>query len=128
MHTYAAKLERAEELVDVLFKLHSTSSPRIMAQLISASINTGTEEGAQRGWTVYNQMRDRLADDMTMEDFDSVSMDFLRNDKKDYALAVFRDMMIRGEERTKYLRDEQSISVNLKNQVTRRTGLNQAAK
>jgi len=99
MHTYAAKLERAEELVDVLFKLHSTSSPRIMAQLISASINTGTEEGAQRGWTVYNQMRDRLADDMTMEDFDSVSMDFLRNDKKDYALAVFRDMMILGEAR-----------------------------
>lgn len=99
MHTYAGKLKRAEELVDVLFKLHSSSNPRIMAQLISASINTGTEEGAKRGWTVYNQMRDRLSKDMTMQDFDSVSMDFLRNDRKDYALAVFRDMMLLGEAR-----------------------------
>jgi len=36
---------------------------------------------------------------MTMEDFDDITMHFLNNKRTDYALAVFRDMMLLGESR-----------------------------
>ena len=99
MHTYAGNLSRAEELLDVLFKLHSTRDSRILVPVIAASINNGTQENAERAWTLYNKMRERMADSMTMEDFDTITGHFLRNRRTDYALGVFRDMMLLGESR-----------------------------
>lgn len=97
MYTYAGKLQRAEELLDVLFKLHSSWNPRIIMPVISASINTGGQEGVERAWSLYKTLKGRLSTSMTIEDFDDISMDFLHNEHKEHALAIFRDMMLFAE-------------------------------
>lgn len=99
MYAYDQNLVRAEELVDVLFKLHKNYDPRILLQVISASIGQSTEEGYERAFKLYQRLREVLTTNIKMEDFDTISLDFLRFGQKDYALAVFRDMMIIGEQR-----------------------------
>lgn len=99
MYAYDRNLIRAEDLVDVLFKLHTNYDPRILLQVISASIGLNTSEGYERGFRLYQRLRTVLTDDIKMEDFDTISLDYLRFGQKDYALAIFRDMMLLGEKR-----------------------------
>lgn len=99
MYAYHRNLKRAEDLVDVLFKLHTGYDPRILLQVVEASISLNNEEGFERAWNLYRKLREVLTSDIRMEDFDTISLDFLKYGQKDYALAVFRDMMIVGEQR-----------------------------
>lgn len=99
MYAYDQNLTRAEELVDVLFKLHKNYDPRILLQVISACIGQSTKDGYERAFKLYQRLREVLTTDIKMEDFDAISLDFLRFGQKDYALAVFRDMMTIGEQR-----------------------------
>ncbi|KAF4555877.1 Hypothetical protein D9617_2g058420 [Elsinoe fawcettii] len=66
---------------------------RVMHTLIQASIQTGNDHMA---YTLYLTMRDRLGRGMKMHDYDIIIARFLTENKKDLALAVFRDMMMQG--------------------------------
>ncbi|PNS20337.1 hypothetical protein CAC42_5787 [Sphaceloma murrayae] len=69
------------------------ADPRVLHPLLQASIQTGNDHMA---YSLYLTLRDRMGDGMEMRDYDIVIAQFLTQDKKDLALAVFRDMMLQG--------------------------------
>ncbi|KAG8623286.1 hypothetical protein KVT40_008262 [Elsinoe batatas] len=69
------------------------ANARALHPLIHASIETGNDHMA---YTLYLLLRDRLGSSMEMRDYDLVVARFLTDNKKDLALAVFRDMMLQG--------------------------------
>lgn len=97
MYAYDRNVKRATELVDVLYKLHPDADPRVLLQVISASIGIGETDNYRAAWDLYLLFRRKLNTDVTMEDYDAISLDFLRAGQRVHALAVFRDMMLAGE-------------------------------
>ena len=48
-------------------------------------------------WDLYSQLRAKLGNHMSMEDYDTAAILFLNADEPDLALGVFKDMMLRGD-------------------------------
>ena len=98
MYAQHRKPRRAHEILNTLFDLDSSADPRIITQVLRSYVySPGDQNDAKEAWLLYQQLQARLSTDMKMEDYDIISKDFLVNDEKDFALAVFRDMMLRGE-------------------------------
>lgn len=97
MYMHHGNLARAEDLLDVLFKLHQTYNPRIMIPFMSASLAKENNEGYRTAQTLYVRLKQRLGTDMTMQDYDTAALAFLAAGHKDFALAVFKDMMLSGD-------------------------------
>ncbi|KAH0024474.1 hypothetical protein KCU78_g5067, partial [Aureobasidium melanogenum] len=87
------RLEKAQAIMMQLFERYPKHDPRIIVPILTADLRAGKDELA---FGCYVLMSEKLGEDMNMEDYDVVSLTFLEYDKKDYALAVFRDMMLRG--------------------------------
>ncbi|THV83798.1 hypothetical protein D6D29_03608 [Aureobasidium pullulans] len=87
------RLEKAQTILMQLFELFPEHDPRIILPILTADLRAGKDEMA---FGCYVLMSQKLGDKMNMEDYDVVSLTFLEHNKKDYALAVFRDMMLRG--------------------------------
>ncbi|KAL7815397.1 hypothetical protein V8C44DRAFT_324419 [Trichoderma aethiopicum] len=87
-------LEQAERAMNKL--LSRNMSPRILMPLIRRSCEQGTEEGRQKAWTTYRQMRELLGKDMTLTDYDQVISYFLTAHYMENALYAFVDMMSDG--------------------------------
>ena len=87
------RIAKANTIMMQLFDRFPEHDPRIIITLLSANLRTGKDETA---FGCYVLMSQKLGEDMNMEDYDVVSLTFLEHNKKDYALAVFRDMMLRG--------------------------------
>ncbi|KAH0351934.1 hypothetical protein KCU81_g2058, partial [Aureobasidium melanogenum] len=87
------RLEKANNIMMQLFDRYPKHDPRIIVPILTADLRAGKDELA---FGCYILMSEKLGEDMNMEDYDVVSLTFLEYGKKDYALAVFRDMMLRG--------------------------------
>ncbi|KAL6873225.1 hypothetical protein J3F83DRAFT_732529 [Trichoderma novae-zelandiae] len=94
MYCRVGDLEQAERAMNRL--LGRSMSPRILMPLIRTSCEQGTEEGRQRAWATYRQMRDLLGKDMTLTDYDQVTSYFLTAHQMENALYAFVDMMSDG--------------------------------
>lgn len=73
-----------------IFELSPRHDPRVVMHLI-----IGANEGGKRhlSFAMYIWMRQRLGSDMTIKDYDALSLHYLISGRKDLALAVFRDLM-----------------------------------
>jgi pentatricopeptide repeat protein len=91
------RIVKANTIMMQLFDRYPNHDPRIVVPLLTADLRAGKDEMA---FGCYVLMSQRLGEDMNMEDYDVVSLTFLEHDKKDYALAVFRDMMLRGPDKS----------------------------
>jgi pentatricopeptide repeat protein len=91
------RIVKANTIMMQLFDRFPNHDPRIIVPLLTADLRAGKDEMA---FGCYVLMSQRLGEDMNMEDYDVVSLTFLEHDKKDYALAVFRDMMLRGPDKS----------------------------
>jgi pentatricopeptide repeat protein len=94
---------KANTIMMQLFDRFPDHDPRIIVPLLTAHLRAGKDDMA---FGCYVLMSQKLGEHMNMEDYDVVSLTFLEHNKKDYALAVFRDMMLRGpdeEVATKFL-------------------------
>lgn len=87
------RVAKANTIMMQLFDRYPEHNPRIIITLLSANLRIAKDETA---FGCYVLMSQKLGEDMNMEDYDTVSLTFLEHNKKDYALAVFRDMMLRG--------------------------------
>ncbi|KAH0491411.1 hypothetical protein TgHK011_002844 [Trichoderma gracile] len=94
MYCRVGDLEQAERAMNKL--LSRNMSPRILIPLIRTSCEQGTEEGRQKAWTTYRQMRELLGKDMTLTDYDQVISYFLTAHYMENALYAFVDMMSDG--------------------------------
>ena len=79
-------------------ELFPSGEPRIVHPLIAICAQTNNDVIA---YSLYLSLRDRLKTDMAQADYDYVGARFLAQDKADLALAVFRDMMIQGNQAVK---------------------------
>ncbi|KAK7423304.1 hypothetical protein QQX98_001094 [Neonectria punicea] len=95
MYCREGDLEQAQRAVNKL--LERQTDPRILMPLIRTCSELGTEEGQERAWTVYRQMRERLGQYMKITDYDQVISYFLATNQTENALFAFVDMMSDGK-------------------------------
>lgn len=97
MYANQHNLQKADELLEKLLRSSVSWDPRIVHSVIAAYLQSGLADGPQRAWALYLRMRDLLGTEMTIEDYDIITLGFLRSKSRDLALAVFRDMMLSGD-------------------------------
>ena len=88
---------RAERLASEYLSKEPPQESRILIGILAAWLERGDEVGAQHAWSLYLRMKAHLAESITMQDYDNVTMAFLRGKRPDLALAVFKDMMLKGQ-------------------------------
>ena len=94
LNASAGRVDEAAALLQDLFTYHEDWDLRIIIRLIGAYAILPGEAGVKRAFSLYLQLRERLGDNMTMDDFDAVSLAFMEAGHKRLGLAVFRDMML----------------------------------
>ena len=113
-------LDKANDLLKELLGRFPDGDPRVVLPLFTANVATGNDHMA---FGLYLLLRSKLGSSMTMDDYDTVALTFLDHDKKDLALAVFRDMMLQGKRTTENPRLDQDKRTILYDAVFDRLGL-----
>lgn len=75
--------------------------PRILIPVITAWGRQPREEAEVTAWKLYLQLKTLLGSNMTMEDYDNISINLLKAGRLDTALAVFKDMMVTRQDPAK---------------------------
>lgn len=87
--------------------------------LIADRLAKGDETNAQIAWALYLDLRLRMGDDITLEDFDKVVMCFLDSGRPDLALVAFKDLVLfktkSNDDSVKLLEKSQSLYKELQN-------------
>lgn len=86
--------ELALEAANTYLGGYEGSHVRILIPVIEAWAKTREESGLRTAWSLYVRLKAQLGEEMSMEDYDNVSMAFMNVGRTDLALAVFRDMML----------------------------------
>ncbi|KAL8669658.1 MAG: hypothetical protein Q9224_007724, partial [Gallowayella concinna] len=86
--------QQAQEIAYTLLDDHGGKSTSILVPIIEAWNQLGKSSAYQKAWALYISFRERSGDSARMEDYDTVSMSFLKVGKKELGLAVFKDMML----------------------------------
>ncbi|KAF4468353.1 hypothetical protein FALBO_4751 [Fusarium albosuccineum] len=95
MHCRTGDLDQAQRAINKL--LQRQMDPRILMPLIRTWSELGTEEGQERAWLAYRQLRELLGHDMKLSDYDQVVSYFLTTNQTENALYAFVDMMSDGK-------------------------------
>ena len=90
-------LKEAHSLVVESSNLSNTIQASEVATLITAWAKKGDEANLRVAWSLYLDLRRRLGAHMSLEDYDQISMAFLAAERTELALAVFKDMVLRGQ-------------------------------
>ena len=90
--------ERAESLAEELLMVHESQRRHVLILVIVAWANQKTDYAMHRAWAVYLQWRVEAGERMSLKDYDTISSAFLSTSRGDLALAVFRDMMVTGQD------------------------------
>ncbi|KAI9755957.1 MAG: Glucose-6-phosphate 1-dehydrogenase [Chaenotheca gracillima] len=88
---------RAQETARILLDERGGTEIRMMIPVIKAWVRTGELSGFERAWALYIRLKDRLGEDITLDDYDEVTKSFLEAGRADLALGVFKDMMLTGD-------------------------------
>lgn len=90
--------ERAEKIALNYLRPENTENHRILIPILSAWAQRGDAIGIKHAWALYLLFKTQVGDNMTMEDYDNITMSLLKAGKADLALAVFKDLMLTGEQ------------------------------
>ncbi|EEU47766.1 uncharacterized protein NECHADRAFT_90016 [Fusarium vanettenii 77-13-4] len=88
-------LDQAQRAVNKL--IEKQKDARILMPLIRTWSELGTEEGQEKAWLAYRQLRELLGHDMKLTDYDQVISYFLTTNQTENALYAFVDMMSDGK-------------------------------
>ncbi|GAD92656.1 pentatricopeptide repeat protein [Paecilomyces variotii No. 5] len=88
--------QKAQDMALAFLANDRSRQPRILIPVIDAWGRQPGEAAAVKAWALYLQLKTFLGPDMTMEDYDTISVGFLKSNRLDIALAVFKDMMVTG--------------------------------
>ncbi|KAJ9249719.1 hypothetical protein DTO207G8_6506 [Paecilomyces variotii] len=88
--------QKAQDMALAFLANDRSRQPRILIPVIDAWGRQPGEAAAVKAWALYLQLKTFLGSDMTMEDYDTISVGFLKSNRLDLALAVFKDMMVTG--------------------------------
>lgn len=90
--------QRAQDIALAFLANDQTRQPRILNPVIVAWGRQPGEEAGIKAWALYLQLKIFLGPDMTMEDYDHISIGLLKAGRFDLAIAVFKDMMVTGKD------------------------------
>ena len=90
--------QKAEEIAFEYLAQEPPEESRILIPILATWLERGDKIGWKHAWALYLRMKAQLGSNITMNDYDNVTMTFLHGGKTDLALAVFKDMMLTGQE------------------------------
>ena len=88
--------QRAQDIALAFLANDKSRNPRILNPVIVAWGQQPGKEAGVKAWALYLQRKIFLGSDMAMEDYDHISIGFLKAGRLDLAIAVFKDMMVTG--------------------------------
>lgn len=88
--------QRAQDIALAFLANDKSRNPRILNPVIVAWGQQPGKEAEVKAWALYLQRKIFLGTDMTMEDYDHISIGFLKAGRLGLAIAVFKDMMVTG--------------------------------
>ena len=94
LYAAAGRLNQASAILDKLLESYEAWNPRIIISILKTYAKLPDQPSVKCAFSLYLQLRERLGEDMTMDDFDTVSLAFMEAGHKALGLAVFRDMML----------------------------------
>ncbi|KAF3482157.1 pentatricopeptide repeat protein [Arthroderma uncinatum] len=92
-----SKPKNAQDAAIIYLSLDPSHNARILIPVINCWAEGDGLENDARAWTLYLHLKTTLGADITMADYDEVSVGLLKSGKINLALAVFKDMMLTGQ-------------------------------
>ena len=89
--------DRAEKIALNYLRPEKSEDSRILIPILSAWAQRGDTIGIKHAWALYLRFKAQVGDNITMEDYDNITMSLLSTGRADLALAVFKDLMLTGE-------------------------------
>lgn len=86
--------QRAQGTALALLGENKSCDPRILIPVITSWGRQPGKEAEVTAWKLYLQLKTLLGSNMTMEDYDNISINLLKAGRLDTAVAVFKDMMV----------------------------------
>lgn len=88
--------QRAQDIALAFLANDKSRHSRILSPVIVAWGRQPGKEAEVKAWALYLQLKIFLGSNMTMDDYDHISIGFLKAGRLDLAIAVFKDMMATG--------------------------------
>lgn len=90
--------QRAQDIALAFLANDRSRQPRVLIPVITTWGRMPGKEAEVKAWTLYLQLKAMLGPDMTMDDYDQVSIGLLTAGRLDTAVAIFKDMMVTGQD------------------------------
>ena len=90
--------QRAQDIALAFLANDKSRQPRVLIPVITAWAKIPGEEAEVKAWSLYLQLKTLLGSTMTMEDYDNISIGLLTAGRLNSAIAVFKDMMVTGQD------------------------------
>ncbi|KAJ5166565.1 uncharacterized protein N7482_005346 [Penicillium canariense] len=90
--------QRAQDIALAFLVNDRSRQPRVLIPVITAWGRMPGKDAEVKAWALYLQLKTFLGPNMTMEDYDQVSIGLLTAGRSDMAVAVFKDMMVTGQD------------------------------
>lgn len=90
--------QRAQDIALAFLANDKSRQPRILIPVITAWGRQPGKEAEVKAWALYLQLKTFLQHNMTMEDYDNISINLLKSGRPSLAIAVFKDMMVTGQD------------------------------
>lgn len=89
--------QRAQDIALAFLANDKSRHSRILSPVIVAWGRQPGKETEVKAWALYLQLKIFLGPNMAMDDYDHISIGFLKAGRLDLAIAVFKDMMATGQ-------------------------------
>ncbi|KAJ5752396.1 hypothetical protein N7520_009313 [Penicillium odoratum] len=93
--------QRAQDIALAFLSNDQSRQPRVLIPVITAWGLVPGKEAEVKAWALYLQLKTFLGPEMTMEDYDQISIGLLTAGRLDTAVAIFKDMMVTGQDPAK---------------------------
>ena len=90
--------QRAQDIALAFLANDRSRQPRVLIPVITAWGRMPGKDAEVKAWALYLQLKTMLGPDMTMEDYDQISIGLLTAGRLDTAVAIFKDMMVTGQD------------------------------
>lgn len=90
--------QRAQDIALAFLANDRTRQPRVLIPVITAWGRTPGKQAEVKAWALYLQLKAMLGPDLTMEDYDQISIGLLNAGRLDTAVTIFKDMMVTGQD------------------------------
>ncbi|KAL3494229.1 hypothetical protein BJX62DRAFT_198874 [Aspergillus germanicus] len=90
--------QRAQDIALAFLATDTSRQPRVLIPVITAWGRQPGKEAEVKAWALYLQLKALLGQGMTMEDYDQISIELLKAGRLNLAIAVFKDMMVTGQD------------------------------